>query len=195
MKDFKSKLEKKDIKLSTTIRLSQFGYETPAADYGVLMCYNTGDIKKWETANSILDIEDIKLYLEKIKSCKLPLSVALPGFEWDVSFSGVYGNDTPDFYNFYGIEYVRHDFSNKDRFEKISENRYKIIDNDLYSNYYYLYSPQYFRHEEVTADEILEVKKMILENISSYTKQIVIYHLDSANLSKYSDNDVEKIYR
>ncbi len=188
MKDFKSKLEKKDIKLSTTIRLSQFGYETPAADYGVLMCYNTGDIKKWETANSILDIEDIKLYLEKIKSCKLPLSVAFPNFGWDVSFTK-YSPDDSEYY-MEGIEYDKNDFSDE-CFEKISENHYKMSKKSRY----YGNVSVYIRHEEVTADDVLEAKKLIWENLSSAPKQIILYHLDSANLSKFSDNEVEKIYR
>lgn len=185
MKKFRKMLDKKNIRLSTTIRLSQFGNETPDADYGVLMCYNTGNMKDWKTDNSILDIKDVKPYMEKLVGCRLPLSVAFPCFSWNVTFYD-------DLY-FSNIEYDYYDFTNKERFKKISENRYKMIkerDERLY-----LYTPEYIRHEEPSIKEILEIKEMILKNLPSQPKQFVIYHLDSANLSKFSDNDVEKIYR
>ena len=188
MKIFKSNLEKKNLTLSTTIRLFQLGYEMPAADYGVLMCYNTVNINKWETDNSILDIKDVKIHLEKLKKCKIPLSVAFPNFSWDVSFTKYSSSDENEYY-LNGIEYENLDLSNNKYFNKIAENRYEQItdDNDYYSK-------KYVRHEEVTATKIIEAKKLILENLSSSLKQIVLYHLDSANLSKFSDNDVEKSY-
>lgn len=183
MKDFKAMLEPKGIDLSTTIRLFQLGYDTPAADYGVLMCYNTGDIRSWETDNSILDINDVKPYLGKLSKCKLPLSVAFPCFSWDVSFD--------DEKYIMGIEYDNLDFSNTERFKKISDNRYEIISNDN-AGYW---SPSYYRHEEVSANDILEAKDLILKRMFSSPCQIVMYHLDSVNLSKYTDDDIEKIYR
>lgn len=182
---FRKKLSAKDIALSTTVRLYQLGYDTPDADYGVLMCYNTGDVSKWETDNSILDMKDVAPYLEKLKKFKMPLSVAFPDFAWDVSFSK-YGEDQ---YYDEGIKYTIGDFSDDERFQKIGENRYKDLESESE------YSTKYLRHEEVSADDVLKVKKAVLENLHSSPKQIVLYHLDSANLSKYSDNDVEEIYR
>lgn len=188
MKELKSKLEKDKIALSTTIRLFQLGYEVPAADYGVLMCYNTGDINKWETENSILDPADVKPYLEKLKQYKLPLSVALPCFSWNVIFDSWSGDGDNRYME--GIEYKDYDFTESKIFEKIAENRYyKVTENNGYHNH------RYIRHEEVDIETLDEVKKMIINNLPSTPKQFVIYHLDSVNLSKYSDNDVEKIYR
>lgn len=183
MKEFKSMLEPKGIDLSTTIRFFQLGYETPAADYGVLMCYNTGDINNWETDNSILDSKDIKPYLEKLSKCKLPLTVAFPDFSWDVSFA--------EEKYMMGIEYDKLDFSSKERYKKLTDNRYEVIpsDNDNY------WTPRYYRHEEVSLQDILDVKDMVLKKMPSVPCQIVMYHLDSVNLSKFTDDDVEKIYR
>jgi len=183
MKQFKEMLEPKGIGLSTTIRLFQLGYETPEADYGVLMCYNTGDIRTWETENSILDIKDMEQYLGKLSKCDLPLSVAFPNFSWDVSFD--------EEKNMMGIEYEKFDFTNKERFKKISDNRYELIpdDNDTY------WTPRYVRHEEVGIDKILEAKDLIQKRMASSPLQNVMYHLDSVNLSKFTDDDVEKIYR
>ena len=41
--------------LSTTIRLHQLSMPVPPVDYGVLMVYNTGDPRKWQERNPILD--------------------------------------------------------------------------------------------------------------------------------------------
>ena len=188
MKEFKAMLEPKGIELSTTIRFFQLGYETPTADYGVLMCYNTGDIRNWETDNSILDTKDVEPYLGKLGKCKLPLSVAFPCFSWDVTFSDSYDNEVEKYMR--GIEYDKYDFSDTERFKKLSANKYEInIDEDDY------WTHKYVRHEEVAMDEILDAKNMIIKNLSSAPVQFVMYHLDSVNLSKLSDDDVEKIYR
>ncbi|MBR5984287.1 MAG: hypothetical protein IK025_11295 [Bacteroidales bacterium] len=188
MKELKKKLDPKGIALSTTVRMFQLGYEIPAADYGVLMCYNTGDIRNWETNNSILDTKDVEPYLGKLGKYKLPLSVAFPCFSWDVTFSDSYDNEGEKYMR--GIEYDKYDLSDTERFKKLSANKYEInIDEDDY------WTPKYVRHEEVSLDEILDAKNMILKNLPSSPTQIVMYHLDSVNLSKLSDDDVEKIYR
>lgn len=192
MKEFRSLLKEHNIRLSTTIRLFQLPYEVPAADYGVLMCYNTGEIDNWETTNSILDPKVVKLYLPKLKGYKLPLSIAFPQFSWDVAF-----NKDKDFLD---IKYNKMDFSDNKRFKKIDDNKYEVIcdkkqkDDDDEFDYGY-WRDHYFRHEEASLNSILEVKDQLLEYMSQKPIQVVIYQLDSTNLSKLSDNDVEKIYR
>lgn len=52
------------------------------------------------------------------------------------------------------------------------------------------------RHEQSDFNEIMETKsilKMELQDIA-YPSSNIIYHLDSANLSKYSDDEIDKIY-
>ena len=68
--------------LSTTIRLHQLSMEAPPVDYGVLMIYNTGDPKKWEERNPILDIRDVQPYLKRLNSYPLPLAAAYPVYQW-----------------------------------------------------------------------------------------------------------------
>lgn len=71
--------------LSVTVRLHQMREEAPKADRGVLMLYNTGNIRNKETRNSILDINDIRPYL-RIIDYPLPLDYAYPTFSWGVKF-------------------------------------------------------------------------------------------------------------
>ena len=68
--------------LSTTIRLHQLSMEAPPVDYGVLMIYNTGDPRKWEECNPILDIRDVQPYLKRLDSYPLPLAAAYPVYQW-----------------------------------------------------------------------------------------------------------------
>ena len=68
--------------LSTTIRLHQLSMPVPPVDYGVLMVYNTGDPRKWQERNPILDYRDVYPYLNKLVQYQLPLAAAYPVYQW-----------------------------------------------------------------------------------------------------------------
>ena len=68
--------------LSTTIRLHQLSMQAPPVDYGALMVYNTGDPRKSEERNPILDYRDVYPYLNHLDSYPLPLATAYPVFRW-----------------------------------------------------------------------------------------------------------------
>ena len=76
-------------KLSTTIRLHQLAMEAPPVDYGALMIYNTGDPRKWEARNPILDYRDVHPYLRHLDGYPLPLAAAYPVFQWTRTIQGV----------------------------------------------------------------------------------------------------------
>lgn len=52
------------------------------------------------------------------------------------------------------------------------------------------------RHERSDFKEIMNVKNIIKPELMdiTYPSSVIIYHLDSANLSRYSDNEINKIY-
>ena len=68
--------------LSTTIRLHQLSMPAPPVDYGALMVYNTGDPRKSEERNPILDYRDVYPYLKYLDGYSLPLATAYPVFRW-----------------------------------------------------------------------------------------------------------------
>ncbi len=88
----------KGITISTTIRLHQLADAAPPVDRGVLMMYNTGDLKDL-SHNPILEEDAVKPYLKHISSYSLPLSTAYPIFEWQLLVHGnhlvgiMYGDD------------------------------------------------------------------------------------------------------
>lgn len=74
--------------LSTTIRFHQLTQPVPPADRGVLMAYNTGDVRDISNRYPILNIADVKPYLRYLATYHLPLSTAYPIFSWRVLFRG-----------------------------------------------------------------------------------------------------------
>lgn len=74
--------------LSTTIRFHQLSQPVPPADRGVLMAYNTGDVRDISNRYPILNIADVQPYLRYLATYQLPLSTAYPIFAWRVLFRG-----------------------------------------------------------------------------------------------------------
>ena len=77
----------KGLRLSATIRLHQLSQPVPPVDRGVLMMYNTGDVRDI-SKNPILNLDDAAPYIRSLKGYDLPLSTAYPVFAWDLLFRG-----------------------------------------------------------------------------------------------------------
>jgi hypothetical protein len=82
LETIKSQLSTIHYQLSTTIRLHQLSMPVPPVDYGALMVYNTGDPRKWQERNPILDYRDVYPYLKHLDQYALPLAVAYPVYLW-----------------------------------------------------------------------------------------------------------------
>ena len=78
--------ELSDKKLSCTLRLYPYKYPdimgVPPVDKATLMCYNLIKPLSQQNKNSILDIEELKKYLNEKKSSPLHLDIVLPTFYW-----------------------------------------------------------------------------------------------------------------
>lgn len=82
LKEIRHQLSPTTYHLSATIRLHQLAMPSPPVDYGVLMVYNTGDPRKWEERNPILDYRDVHPYLNRLDKYPLPLATAYPVYQW-----------------------------------------------------------------------------------------------------------------
>lgn len=76
----------KNIRISATIRLHQLSQPVPPVERGVLMMYNTGDVRKYGGTNPILDMKDAGPYMRYLSDYELPLATAYPVFSWRVLF-------------------------------------------------------------------------------------------------------------
>lgn len=78
------------LRLSATIRLHQLSMPVPPVDYGVLMLYNTGDPRKFNERNPVLDLRDVQPYLRRLAGYDLPLAAAYPVYSWQRTIYGVH---------------------------------------------------------------------------------------------------------
>jgi len=168
-----------DIKVSSTIRLHQLAQTPPEVDYGVLMCYNTGDFKDFKTKNAILDIKDVQPYAKYLKQYKLPLKLALPDYSWDVEFDA-----SKKFVRLNRTPYERHDTA---QLKNLDGGLYEITSEDIPDK-----AVKYVRREEVSAETILQVKSLVEKNYGKMP--VVLYHLDSVQLSKYNPDEIKAFF-
>ena len=172
------------IQLSATIRLHQLRMDPPPVDQGVLMVYNTGALRDTRTTNSILDYDDVKSYLSgKTIRYGLPLDFAFPTYGWGVMFrNGSYN----------GILH-KTDFSDETRYKKGKEGTF-IVKKDHVLEGKTLWEGDVIRMEYPTADEVLKVAELVAASIQDSTHSVILYHLDSNNLQKYTHNEISRIY-
>lgn len=181
-------LNNKGIALSATIRLHQLRDDAPPVDRGMLMLYNTGSLKDFETKNSILEYKDVKPYL-KTSSYGVELDFVYPAFSWNVWFC----KDEWDRYYFNAL-IAEMDFSNDKIFKRISENKYKLLQEHESGNNVFRKS-DIIRHEEVESADILKVKKAVESKLKRKNYSVAIYHLSSKELSKFTENEINEIYK
>ncbi|MDE6559880.1 MAG: hypothetical protein K2K75_00715 [Muribaculaceae bacterium] len=168
--------------LSSTIRLHQLSKKVPPVDRGVLMVYNTGSFNNPDTKNSIIDPADVEPYLKHLGNYPLHLDVAYPTYSWQLLFhkrgfkgmlSNVDVNDTTKFLRKEKTQYI----AKRD----IPHNKIIIREGDI------------IRNESSQYQDIIKVKGQIDSRLSSKKHSNIIYHLDSANLSKYNSNEIQNI--
>lgn len=188
-------LHKQNKELSGTIRLHQVEEAVYPFDRGVLMLYNTGAVKDPDTENSIISYSDVSKYLgvkERIKkfrkarkeNCSM-IDFAYPTFCWGV----VYRKNG----SFDGLVDV-FDFENQEWLTKESETKYVLNEDHIHNGIHY-WQGQFIRTEYSDIDEVLKVKELVDKTLRDDNSSNIIYHLDSKNLLKYADHEIEEIYR
>ena len=180
---FKEKLKPYSIELSCTIRLWQLRSACPPVDRGVLMLYNTGDLTKESTSNAILDLDDIQVFL-KGKDYNLPMSLAYPVFSWNVWFrNGQYLG------LFHGLDL------NDTSLYQAAESPWYIIQRDHKAEQRELLKGDRLRHEQISFSELQQLDSLVRQKHPSFNDApVILYHLDSANLSHYSPDEIRQIY-
>jgi hypothetical protein len=176
------------ITLSATIRLYQTKYHrkagVPPVDKGLLMCYNMGNLKDVTAGNSIIEVAELKKYIDNLDNYPLPLDVALPVFNWQVWF----GKD-----GYKGI--IRDwpwDFAGDRLFVK---NGNKLtVQADTLLNGYDLKKGDVIRLETSDGKEVLAAAQLVSGRLKNTCCRVSLYHLDSLLLSKYSTNELESIF-
>lgn len=186
----RSKLKAHNRSLSSTIRLHQFSQPAPPVDYGVLMCYNTGDLTDKKTLNAILSTREVRTYAGKLKDYPLPLSVAYPVFSWKRLFRGN---------NFVAL--LRDtDIDDSTTFKKCGSGVYEVCqsfsavtpDPTIFGMP--VYPGDTVRYDFVPTDTLKLVKQLLENEYAGLHQQVIIYSLNEKDFSKYTQNEIESIY-
>ena len=188
----KQLLEEKGMTLSVTIRLHQLAMEAPPAHYGVLMMYNTGDLKDSKQRNPILDQRDVEPYLKYLSGYKLTLCAAYPNFSWQLLYTGD---------KFRDILYSE-DLNDTTLYRKVGDDRYLVVSsidlpNYLSSNssFTYLNAGDTVLVVKPEASSLVKIHDALSSERPGINDQVIIYSLNNSSINNYTTSDYEKIYR
>lgn len=186
----RERLHQRGIALSSTIRLHQLCDEAPPVDRGVLMCYNTGALRKLSTENSILSPQDVFTYAKRAnwRKFRLPIDIAYPTFGWSVMYD-------PEGH-FQGLVRTT-ELSDTTVFRPLDGNRYEARHNTAVANVA-IPKGNILRLEQSDIQTVMSVKKqldILLKGHLPFDTSVILYHLDSNNLSHYSHDEIEDLYR
>lgn len=179
--------------LSATIRLHQLSRAAPPVDYGVLMLYNTGDPRDVRNPDPILRLRDVRPFAPHIADYPLPLCAAYPDFRWqrlegggrykgllyaeNLSDSAVYRRVRPAAYVVVSSRYVS-----------------PVVGGDRSADLLLVPGDSVFVHDS-NFREIRAVKAELSRLRPDLHEQVVVYPLDSKNISRHTTSRYEEIYR
>jgi len=174
--------------ISSTLRLHQLKNQEksgiPPVDKVLLMCYNMGNLRKYGTQNSILDVQELKKYAAKnLAYYPMPIDVALPLFSWAVVFRNG---------NYAGIS-KRLKLTNLQEggaFTKMHNGLYQA-NTDLPE--FGLYKNDEIRFEASKFEDIKQSTIYLDKYLSGKPLNLLFYHLDEQTLSNFKIHELEEI--
>ena len=174
--------------LSATIRLYPCKYRSamgvPPVDKGLLMCYNMGDLKDPAARNSILETAELEKYTASLAGYPLPLDVALPIFDWKVLFH----RD-----RYAGLVESLPASSLRNSAVGFKENTYTFIRDTILDRYAFAAGDR-LRDEQSELSVIQATAAVVARRLKAPPENVVLFHLDSANLAKYSIHELETVF-
>ncbi|HEY2583587.1 MAG TPA: hypothetical protein VGI43_17375 [Mucilaginibacter sp.] len=174
--------------LSATLRLHQLknqaGSGIPPVNRVMLMCYNMGNLRKYGNQNSILEISELKKYLnDNINAYPMSVDIGLPLFSWAVAFRNK---------EYIGISkrIKIDDLNNKNQFIFIGNNIYKAAE-DLPE--YGLQKADEVRWEAISVPDLEAAAGYLSSLIKTDSVNLIYFHLDENVIKPYKYDDLEKV--
>jgi len=174
--------------ISSTLRLHQLKNQEksgiPPVDKVLLMCYNMGNLRKYGTQNSILDVKELEKYVDKnLGYYPMPIDIALPLFSWAVVFRSQ---------SYAGISkrLKFEDLQIKSNFIK-STNALYVVKTDLPE--FGLYKNDEIRFEASKFEDIKQSAVYLNRYLSGQTINLLFYHLDEPTLKNFNTHELEEI--
>ncbi|WP_123905776.1 hypothetical protein [Chryseobacterium sp. ERMR1:04] len=174
--------------ISCTLRLYPYKYPdkmgVPPVDKVILMCYNLINPLEDDSKNSILDLNELKSYLNTRKKYPLHLDVALPLYSW----MQIYQNN-----QFSGVLYNGNEI--KKYLKPIKPLWYEVTKDTVIDYKNYLRVGDKIKYEEITTSQIDQAIAIIKKNVK-FDKEITVtlFHLDENQLKNYTDAEISHFY-
>ena len=146
------------------------------------MVYNTGSFLNPDVKNSILNYDDVKPYLGKLKDYPLHLDFAYPIYRWGL----VYRNDM-----FEGL--LRDTDLSSLQTKELKGGRYKVLQ-DGYVGGKKVMKGDIIRIENSDYNTVMKVKNAI-EKIVEGEHSTILYHLSSENITRYKEGEINEMYK
>lgn len=179
-----------DKKLSCTLRLYPYKFTeamgVPPVDRAMLLCYNLLDPKTNNNKNSILNLQEMKKYIETDKAYPLPLDVALP------TYSSCYIFENAKF------EEVQHGISKEleGACHAGDDNLWFTVKSDTVIHYEYYEKGQRLKIERVSDELLLEATQLVIDNVTfSDAFTVALYHLDENELVNYDHETLDAVFQ
>jgi len=175
--------------ISCTLRLYPYKYPeimgVPPVDKVSLMCYNLIKPLSEKDKNSILDINELKKYLDKRRSYPVHLDVALPVFYWTQLYQNNHFEELIDL----NSEEIK-------GFTKSIKPLWYEVTKDTSLNYdtYFKVGDQ-IKCEEVSKTTLDQAIALIKKNVVlDKNTTITLFHLDSGTFKKYNNEEISSFY-
>ena len=177
------------VPLSATIRLHQVadagGTGVPPVARGMLMYYNTGELRNWATENSMLEDRTAAAYLGTLEDYPLPLDVALPVFRWGVVFHPAGG-----------VELLNNlDESDIDTNADVvwtGEGRAEVR-RGTYLRGHYVSAADRIRLESISRESLLLAAQRLRKVATPDSMHVAFYQLDEAMAKRYAAEALNRI--
>jgi len=182
LESMNTRILKTNVKLSATIRLHQIKFfertGVPPVARGMLMFYNTGELRNFATENSILDIEIAKKYLVNFDKYPLSIDLVLPLFRWGVLF-----REGKMIRLLNGLSQT--DLRDTTFFQQTSKQRFTVNENTYLAGHY-VYKKDKIRLEQITQSKLDSVVQLLQPFLLEDDLNLTFYHIDSTVVQQFS---------
>jgi len=173
--------------LSATLRLHQVKNQrasgVPPVNRVMLMCYNMGNLRKYGSQNSIIELSELKKYVgDNLGSYPLKMDVGLPLFSWAVAFRDK---------AYIGIA-KRINFANLNARDKFLSQGNKLYTAETDLPEYGLKRGDVVRWENASAGDLSAVANYLSHYLKQDTVDVIWFHLDEPVLKNYTYDELEK---
>jgi hypothetical protein len=176
------------LKISCTLRLYPYAYPekmgVPPVDKVMLMCYNLLPPLESRDKNSILDLDELLLYLKTAKKYPIHIDIALPVFSWMHHYSN---NQFKSLIN-----------KNPDAYRTVLDNPDALLSEvatDSVIDQVYFRAGDQLKTEKIDFELLQKAAQMIRKHVHTGNRiTISLFHLDEDQLNQFSHEELDAVY-